>query len=101
MSAVSSSKATRRGLIVAGPLCIGALTHAQPPDAVFPADEHREVVVRVCSGCHPPELVIAQRRTVRQWDDIVARMIERGAEATEEEQLQIAAYFVRHYGKQD
>jgi hypothetical protein len=94
MSGVSSSKA----ISVVWVLCAGAGSYAQAP---FPEDTQRELVVRVCSACHPPEVVVARRRTAEEWDEIVLRMIDRGAEATEEEQRQIVAYFARHYGAAD
>jgi hypothetical protein len=94
MSGVSSSRA----LSLAWMLCAAAVSYAQAP---FPDDPHRELVVRVCSACHPPEVVVARRRTAAEWDEIVLRMIQHGAEATDEEQQRIIEYFARHYGEAD
>jgi hypothetical protein len=92
MSGVSSSKA----ISVACVLCACAASYAQ---TAFPDDPQRELVVRVCSACHPPEVVVARRRKPGEWDEIVQRMIERGAQASEEEQQRIVEYFARHYGE--
>lgn len=67
---------------------------------VFPEDPLRELVVRTCAACHPPEQVVAKRHTPEEWDDIIARMIDRGAVATDEEQQQILGYLVRFFGPQ-
>jgi hypothetical protein len=69
-----------------------------PPQAFPPAPEH-DLVVRVCSGCHVPEMVTAKRHTTDEWDEIIAKMVDHGAQATEAEQDRILAYLVRFYGK--
>jgi hypothetical protein len=67
---------------------------------VLPEGPHRDLVVRTCAACHPPELVVSKRRTPEEWDDVIARMIDRGAVASEEEQQQIFEYLVRFFGPQ-
>lgn len=69
-----------------------------PPKAFPPAPEH-DLVVRVCSGCHVPEMVTAKRHSADEWDEIIAKMVDHGAQATEAEQDRIWAYLVRFYGK--
>jgi hypothetical protein len=64
---------------------------------VFPADEHRNVVVRTCAVCHPPELVVAEHRTADKWDEIIARMVNHGARASEEELDNIFQYLVTYF----
>ncbi len=76
----------------------GAPAGSLPPKA-FPAAPEHDLVVRVCSGCHVPEMVTAKRHTADEWDEIIARMVDHGAQATEAEQDQILAYLVRFYGK--
>jgi hypothetical protein len=67
-------------------------------EKILPAGDHRDLVVRTCAVCHPADLVVAKRRTEQDWDDIIARMVERGAVATEDEQILILDYFVKHFG---
>ena len=80
-------------------LAVNTAAHADslPPKALPPAPE-RDLVVRVCSACHPPELVTGKRHTADEWDEIIAKMVDHGAQATESEQDQIFAYLVRFYG---
>ncbi len=64
---------------------------------VFPAGDHRDLVVRTCAVCHPPELVVAQKRTADKWDEIIARMVDHGAVATDDEQELIFQYLVKFF----
>ena len=66
--------------------------------SVFPAAPERDLVARACTACHAPELVIAKRHTPEEWDDIIAKMVDRGAQASDTEQQQILAYLVRFFG---
>jgi cytochrome c5 len=64
---------------------------------VLPEGKDRSLVVRTCAVCHAIEVVVAQRRTEDQWDEVIAKMVDRGAIATEEEQLQILDYLARYF----
>jgi cytochrome c5 len=66
--------------------------------SVFPAAPERDLVARACTACHAPELVIAKRHTPEEWDDIIAKMVDRGAQASDMEQQQILEYLVRFFG---
>jgi len=65
----------------------------------FPKAPEHDLVVRVCSGCHVPEVVTAKTHTAEEWDDIIAKMVDHGAQANDAQQEQILAYLVRFYGK--
>jgi hypothetical protein len=65
---------------------------------LFPEAPERPLVIRACAACHAPELVVAKRHTVDEWDDIIAKMVDRGAVANEDEQQQILEYLARFYG---
>lgn len=65
---------------------------------VFPPAPQRDLVVRACAACHAPEMVVAKRHTVDEWDDIIAKMVDRGAVANEEEQQQILEYLAKFFG---
>ena len=66
--------------------------------SVFPAAPERDLVARACTACHAPELVTAKRHTPEEWDDIIAKMVDRGAQASDTEQQQILEYLVRFFG---
>jgi cytochrome c5 len=65
---------------------------------MLPAAPERELLVRVCTSCHAPELVVSKRHTPQEWDDIIAKMVDHGAQATDEEQQRILTYLVRFFG---
>jgi cytochrome c5 len=81
-----------------------ALADAPPTPAaaagtsVFPAAPQRGLVVRTCAACHAPEIVVAKRHTADEWDEIIAKMVDRGAVATEAEQQQILDYLAKFFG---
>jgi competence protein ComEA len=54
--------------------------------------------VRTCAVCHPPEIVIAKRHTADEWDEIIAKMVDPGAVATDAEQEQILLYLAKFFG---
>ena len=65
---------------------------------VFPAAPQRDLVVRACAACHAPEIVIAKRHSAYEWDEIIAKMVDRGAVANEKEQQQILEYLAKFFG---
>lgn len=73
-------------------------TGASAGTQVFPAAPQRDLVVRACAACHAPEMVVAKRHTVAEWDEIIAKMVDRGAVASEEEQQQILEYLAKFFG---
>ncbi len=83
-------------MLIAG--TASAAERAATGSSVFPAAPERDLVARACTACHAPELVIAKRHTPEEWDDIIAKMVDRGAQANEAEQLQILTYLVRFFG---
>jgi cytochrome c5 len=71
---------------------------APPRLDLFPEAPERPIVVRACAACHAPEIVIAKRHSADEWDEIIAKMVDRGAVANEREQQQILDYLVRFFG---
>jgi quinoprotein glucose dehydrogenase len=67
--------------------------------AAFPAGAGRDVTLRTCSGCHSLSVISAQRHTPQDWNDLVQVMAGRGANATDAEFDQIAAYLATTFPK--
>ncbi len=82
----------RNGIWVAALMLAPASGFAQPPTAA------RDAFQKVCSACHPAEIVTAQRRTRAQWLDSINAMIARGAKGTEEEMALVLDYLTAQYG---
>jgi hypothetical protein len=81
-----------------------ATAYAAPPDSattVLPQGAYRALVLRTCAVCHSIDLVVAQRRSQEQWDQLIGVMVDRGAQATDDEQVQILEYLVENFGRTD
>ena len=51
-----------------------------------------ETVQRICSACHPAQIVLGRGMTREQWGAIVSNMISRGAKGSDEEFAQVVDY---------
>jgi competence protein ComEA len=62
-------------------------------------DKDSALYLRTCSTCHDSARVLASRRTRTQWEEVIQKMIERGAQGTEDEFVAIQEYLLRVSGK--
>jgi competence ComEA-like helix-hairpin-helix protein len=53
---------------------------------------------KACLVCHPWENIVEIRRTLTQWDEVVANMAQRGAPATPDELTIVTTFLARYYG---
>ena len=74
----------------------GAST-APDPYAKLPPGQGRDVMVRVCSQCHSPEIVVAQQLDNDGWKNLVDQMANNGANGTDDEFNQIIAYLTKAF----
>jgi len=58
----------------------------------LPAGPGRELVIRVCSDCHSPDVVADQRLDSAGWRSVVDQMASQGAVATDAELDEIVEY---------
>jgi competence protein ComEA len=54
---------------------------------------------RVCSSCHDAQRILATRRTRTQWEEIIGKMIDRGATGTDEDFTAAEEYLLRISGR--
>lgn len=78
-------------VVVAVPIAAGR-DQAPPPDAP-PA------FTSVCGTCHPPDRIVATRRSRDQWQEVIDNMTSRGAKGTDEEFASVMEFLVSHYGR--
>jgi quinoprotein glucose dehydrogenase len=84
--AVAAAGAARRGLPSVG---------AYSPVAL-PAGAARAFVEKTCGvGCHSLEVVTSRRMNESEWNSTVRSMVDRGAQATEEEVQAIVEYLAK------
>jgi quinoprotein glucose dehydrogenase len=68
-----------------------------PAQSHLPPGPGHDLTVRVCSGCHSPDLAASQRLSAQEWNSLVQDMSARGAVATDEEFDQISGYLARSF----
>ncbi len=65
--------------------------------SVFPPGPGRELMLRVCSGCHSANVSASRRMDAQEWNALVQAMAGRGAVATDEEFDEISGYLARSF----
>ncbi|HEY6347737.1 MAG TPA: hypothetical protein VIY49_40105 [Bryobacteraceae bacterium] len=82
--------------MIAATAGLGSPLFAQA-EAGLPDGPEKKTFVKVCSGCHPPEVVLGRMDTPKNWARKVDSMINRGAVATDAEVNQVNAYLDRNF----
>ena len=67
-------------------------------DTDLPPGKGREIVIRMCSGCHPMEVVTAIHLSKLAWKKKVDDMVGRGAKGTPDEITTVVDYLSAHFG---
>jgi competence protein ComEA len=81
----------------AGVLLIVALTAAPASAQQLPDDAGKDLLLKVCGGCHQPERSASVRLTREGWEEVIADMIKRGAKGTDEEFGIVLEYLTKHF----
>ncbi|HEV2595838.1 MAG TPA: hypothetical protein VGU01_11615 [Sphingomicrobium sp.] len=74
-----------------------ALVTKAPAAGTLPAGPGHDTTVRVCSGCHAPEIAAQQRLSEQGWKDLVETMAGRGAQGSEADFAEIKAYLAKNF----
>jgi cytochrome c5 len=77
----------------------GVASAAQDPNDALPEGAGKALILRACTGCHDASVISDKPRTADDWDYVLGRMMQNGAELTAEEQDTLAAYLVKNFGK--
>ena len=72
---------------------------ALQPAASAEADTAHELFIQTCNRCHDAARITALRRTKTEWEEVINKMIERGATGSEDDFQTVFGYLRRHYGK--
>jgi hypothetical protein len=65
----------------------------------LPDGPGKEVLSRLCAGCHDLMFTVSTRETEDGWTRIVNDMRSKGADGTEEDFAKVIAYLTAHMGK--
>lgn len=71
---------------------------AASAQSTLPDDPAKPVVEKVCGGCHSFTILSENRATKDHWEEIVEKMVTRGAQGTDEELDEVVDYLSRHFG---
>ena len=58
-----------------------------------------DVFQRVCVVCHTPDRIVTVRRTRIEWEEVLDKMITRGAQINDDNYGTLEDYLLRNYGK--
>jgi len=79
-------------LLCAAAISVAAAQGTAPDLSALPPGPGRELVGAKCGTCHTLAIVAGQRRDRAAWEQSIDQMIGRGAEISDAEYDQIAAY---------
>ena len=73
-----------------------ALLMAQDEKPQLPEGKGRATMIRLCSNCHGPQIVLGKPNSEDGWGAIVADMVQRGAPGTEDELYEVVQYLTKY-----
>ena len=92
MASVSRSSAAIGGLTALLVMSAALSSQDRFPDGPGKAD-----VLKVCSGCHDAEIILANLKTPGEWNETLQNMATQGAEATPEQWKLMEQYIDVHF----
>lgn len=92
MARVSGSSAAIGALAALLATSVAVSSQDRFPDGPGKAD-----VMKVCSGCHDAEIILANLKTPGEWNETLQNMATQGAEATSEQWKLIEQYIDVHF----
>lgn len=78
----------------------GSTPQAAGGNITLPDGKGKEVVQRVCTGCHSVNMFASQRHTNAQWDELIASMVSKGLTASDDDLNTISNYLGTYLGPQ-
>jgi len=80
-----------------GPLAAVAYTQNAPAQVRLPDAPGKDETVRLCGTCHEVERAAAVRLTRDGWQDTIAKMVDLGANGSDEELAKVLDYLAEHF----
>jgi competence protein ComEA len=66
--------------------------------AALPSGPGADVFQRVCVVCHPPDRIVSVRKTRTEWEEVIDKMIAKGAQVTDDNYGPIEDFLLRNSG---
>src|SRR5262249_40947233 len=81
-------------------LIFGGIALAAWAQATLPEGENKKVVEKLCLDCHGAENFVGRRLDKEGWEKVIADMITKGAQGSDEDFDKVVAYLVKNFGKE-
>lgn len=78
-------------------LCVVAAAGAQAA-VVLPEGAGKAETIKVCTKCHPADQAVALKQSSAGWSETIAKMVNLGAQGSDQEFQAILQYLVKNYG---
>jgi competence protein ComEA len=79
-------------------ICLAAWFSAGVVRAELPAGPGRDETIKVCGKCHAPEQAASLRQSRTGWEETLSKMVNMGAEGTDDEYEAILGYLTKNFG---
>jgi competence protein ComEA len=66
--------------------------------AQLPDGPGKDTFLKICGNCHAVDVVAGHNQGNEAWSDVIGKMIEQGAEGTDEQFAAILDYLVKNFG---
>ncbi len=76
-----------------------AAASALDPSLFQAQDKPTQTFFRLCSDCHDAERVIASRRSRAGWEEVLDKMVSKGAVGSDQDFELVLYYLLSHYGQ--
>lgn len=78
---------------------LGADVRTHPAATRPPSQSSSAAFTRSCAACHTSERVLAKRRDLGQWEEVIENMLSRGARVTDDDYDPILSYLLEQAGR--
>jgi competence protein ComEA len=65
----------------------------------LPEGPGKAEVLKICRDCHDLDAITGENRTKEGWKKTIAKMVDRGAEGTDEQYEMIVTYLSKNFGR--
>jgi competence protein ComEA len=62
-------------------------------------DKPTQAFFRLCSDCHDADRIVSNRRTRAGWEEVLAKMVDKGATGSDQDFELVLYYLLSHYGQ--
>lgn len=74
-----------------------ATTDQSPDHPEFPPGDGREAVMRLCSKCHSPNIILAYGQNRVGWENTITKMARLGAKGSDDDFSDVSDYLTAHF----